>query len=247
MRYSNCGVVATALIGASALGSTDPARASFASVVGTEAAYCSTSWQSVLDSEAFVFEDFELLPRYCSATVPLSWNWETTTVEGHPSDRSVHGVSEYVCEGDMLLTGTISASVSRVNPTLAVVNGEYLMVYSAFEPNDCGSAEIALIRFAGDPAAFIGLVPKSVHDFVTAGLIDEGDILFLQDEFLWISIDGPVPFSFDVPVGGIADDQIYLFSMLQTPLPEPSAQTMLLVGVLGVYGVARIKFRRRCA
>ena len=247
MGYSICRVVAATLIGAWALGSPDPARASFTSVVGIEAAYCSTSWQSMGDPEAFVFEDFDLLPGYCSATVPLSWFWERTTLEGHPSDRGVDGVSEYICGGDMVLYGVISASTSRVSPALVVISGEYLLTLSLFPtPNHCGSAEIALIRFAGDPAAFIGLVPKTVYDFVTAGLIDEGDILFVQDEFLWLSFDEPVPFSFDVPVGGIPDDQIYLFSTLQTPLPEPSGLTMFLAGALGVYGLARIKFHWRC-
>jgi hypothetical protein len=246
MGYSICRALAVASISAWVLGSADPAWASFSSVVGIDAAYCSTSWQHIFDPEPSVVEDFELFPGYCSATIPPTWNWENATVEGHPSDQSVDGVSEYVCEGDMVLTGNISASVSRVNPTRAVVSGEYLLTLSLFPtPNHCGSAEIALIRFAGDPAAFIGLVPKTVYDFVTAGLIDEGDILFVQDEFLWLSFDEPVPFSFDVPVGGIPDDQIYLFSTLQTPLPEPSGLTMFLAGALGVYGLARIKFRWR--
>jgi hypothetical protein len=248
MGYSIRRVVAVALISTWTLGSAELARASFASVVGIEAAYCSTSWQSIVDPEASVVEDFELFPGYCSATIsPPTSHWLFTTVEGHPSDRSVHGVSEYICGGDMVLDGVISASVSRVNPTLVVVSGEYRLDFNFFPtPNDCGSAEIALIRFAGDPAAFIGLVPKTVHDFVTAGLIEEGDILFVQDEFLWLSLNDPVPFSFDVPIGGVPDDQIYLFSTLQTPLPEPSGQAMLLAGVSGVYGLARIKFRWRC-
>jgi len=147
----------------------------------------------------------------------------------------------------MVFYGMISASISRVSPALVVISGEYLLSLSLFPiPNQCGSAEIALIRFAGDPAAFIGLAPKTVYDFVTAGLIDEGDILFLQDEFLWLSSFEPVPFSFDVPLDGIPDDQIYLFSTLQTPLPEPSGLTMFLAGASGAYGLARIKFRWRC-
>lgn len=246
MRFFICRVLAAASISAWALGSADLAWASFASVVGIEAAYCSARGQHYLDPEAFTIEeDFELLPGYCSATISPGCCWEDTTVEGHPGDRSIDGVSEYVCEGDMGLDGVISASVSRVNPARVVVSGEYLMTYSAFEPNDCGSAEIALIRFAGDPAAFIDLAPKTVHDFVMAGLIAESDILFLQDEFLWISHLDPVPFSVEVPVAGVPDDQIYLFSTLQTPLPEPSRLTMFLAGALTAYGLARIKSRHR--
>ena len=241
-------VLAAALISAWALGSADLARASFASVVGIEAAYCSTRGQDYHDAEALtVDEDFELSPGYCSATVPSGCCWEDTTVEGYPSDRSVDGASEYICEQDIVSVGVISASVSRVSPARAVVNGEYFFPFSLDPPHvECGSAEIALIRFAGDPAAFIGLVPKTVHDFAAAGLITEGDILFLQDEFVW-SHSGPVPFSVEVPVDGIPDDQIYLFSTLQTPLnspvPEPSGLTMFLAGALGVYGLAKIKFR----
>jgi hypothetical protein len=247
MGYSICRVVAAALIGAWALGSADLARASFVSVVGIEAAYCSARGQHYLDPEAFtVEEDFELLPGYCSATISPGCCWESTTVEGHPSDRSVHGVSEYICGGDMVFAALMSVSGSRVSPGLVVVSGEYLFSFSFAPPDECGSAEIALIRFAADPVAFDGLVPKTVYDFVTAGLIDEGDILFVQDEFLWLSFDEPVPFSFNVPVGGIPDDQIYLFSTLQTPLPEPSGLTMFLAGALSVYGLARIKFHWRC-
>lgn len=240
-------VVVVALISAWALAGANGARASFASVVGTEAAYCSASWGYPVDPEALVVEDFELSPGHCSATILLP-NPEDTTVEGHPSDRSVHGVSWYICEGDILLDGLLSVSGFRVSPRLVVVSGEYLFDFNIVPP-DCGGAEIALIRFEGDPVAFDGLVPKTVYDLVTAELIAESDILFVHNEFPELPPVTPpfsTPFSFDVLVGGIPDDQIYLFSTLQTPLPEPSGSGMLLTGVLGVYGLARIKLRRRC-
>ena len=49
----------------------------------------------------------------------------------------------------------------------------------------------------------------------------------------------------DRDLDGIPDDQIYLFATFQTPLPEPSGPTMLLAGVLGLCGLARIKTHRR--
>jgi hypothetical protein len=244
-------VVAVALISTSVLGSADSARASFASVVGTDAAYCVASSQREFDPEPCVVEQLELSPGNCWATTVPTCLIEDTTVEGYPTGPSAYGASLYFFEGDIGLEGVLSVSGSRISPQLFVISGEYLFGLNFFPScvgtAICGNAEIALIRFAGDPLAFDGLVPKTVYDLVAAGLIQNSDILFVHSDFP--GLPGQpfelAPLSFDVSVEGVPDDQIYLFSTFQTPLPEPSGPATLLAAAMGLCGLAKLKSHRR--
>ncbi len=247
MGNSICRMVVVALISAWALAAANSAKASYTSIVGTKAAYCLANWGYPLNPNWIVFEYFALSPQNCWAST-LSGNIsEYTTVEGHPIDRSIQGTSEYICQGDMFLEAVMSAAASRESSQLVAISGEYLFDFNFLGP-ECGSTEIALFQYTGDPEWFHGLVPETVYDLVTAGLISESDILFVHTEFPDLRPPVPpftTPFSFDVPVGAISDDQIYLFSTVQTPLPEPSGTTVLLAGALGLCGLARIKAHRR--
>jgi len=235
--------LALALIWAWALGGAESARASFASVVGVDAAYCVASSQWALDPEPCVVEDLDLSTGDCWAATFPTCDLEDATVEGS-SAGSVYGETYYLFEGDIGLYALLNASSFRIDPLTVQISGQYVFWMNYFwgcpGTDLCGSAEIALFRYAGDPAAFSGLVPITVSDFVAAGLIENSDILFVHTDFP--EPPGQAnPLSFEVHVGEIPDSQLYFFSTFQTPLPEPSGPATLFAGTLGLYGLARIR------
>ena len=89
-------------------------------------------------------------------------------------------------------------------------------------------AEVALIRYSGDPLAFEGLLVSNVDQLVTLGLIQASDILFFAD-----TADFTTPSQFDVDVTGIPDDELVLFAIGEgISIPTPAASHFSQVAML---------------
>jgi len=229
------------------LSSADLAHASFANVVGTHAAYCIASAQSGYLSEPCVVEELDVVTGSCLVETHPICPPDDTTTYASSEIGGAQGLASYVVEGDIGSWANLLVYRNRIDPEILEISGSYyfsMNVYSGCVGTGlCGTGEIALFRYIGDPASFAGVVPTTVADFVAAGLIESSDILFVHTDFLEPP-DHSVPFVFDVSVSGVPDEQIYLFSTFQTPLPEPSNVAMLLSGASGLLGLARIKARR---
>jgi hypothetical protein len=101
--------------------------------------------------------------------------------------------------------------------------------------NGIARAELALLRYAGDPAAFEDLRVDSVGQLVDLGLIEETDILFLEP----IEADY-VNQVYEVDVSGIPDEHLVLFTVGEgrwVPIPATDARgTLVVAGLLLAIG-----------
>lgn len=85
--------------------------------------------------------------------------------------------------------------------------------FYVFATPPIGAAEVAVIRYSGDPTAFDGVAAGSVHDLVDLGLIAPGDILYE------VGFDAYAEFQFEVDVTGLDDDEIVIFGTVAGPIP----------------------------
>jgi len=197
--------------------------------------------------EPCVVEETQYFGCYVS-TYPICttegyWG-ELTTVDAsavEPNSWGFYATSRYILEGDIWLESALSVTGDRVSQHVFHISGDF-QFYQCMLFHACQHIEIALIRFSGDPAAFDAVDPKSVYDLVAANLIDDTDVLFVQTDFPSTS-DQLTPLEIDVPVTGIRDEHLYLFSTFETPLPEPGGPVSLGVGALALAGLARRRSR----
>jgi hypothetical protein len=195
-----------------AFGTTRAAQASFTGISGPAASYCAVGMECD-PGDSCAEEDLQLGWRLCSATCTYpTCDWESNVIAGAVQDF------DWQIDGEMpayCIQGDICGFWAYTNLFGKRVGQNFILeVYyysSTWWADFGGDAQAALIRFSGDPAAFDGLAPRSVHDLVDAGLIAESDILLLMDEF-------PIPepnhdelFTFEIPVNGINDNEIFIF------------------------------------
>jgi hypothetical protein len=236
--------LAAAILVSGLLAGAPAAHASFTALASPDAAYCAAGMDCSSPGACSV-EQLGLDSLGCS----IYCAYPDCDFFEHQVDayaQTAAGYMPYMClfGGICGFSAQLYTRGGRVNGTTLNVMGDYF-----FEPEfpcapveGCGSAEAAVIRYSGDPAAFEGFFPKSVHDLVAAGLIDETDILFLKDDFPGFA-GGSVQFSATVDVRGIQNRDIYVFSTLQVPAPEPSGAAMLLVGAMTLHGLRKMQRR----
>jgi len=225
------------------------AQASFTTIMGRGGSYCLVSAQQTIMPEPCVVEQTAFYgcavstEPTCTAEHPYA---ERTSVDAGtymlaPYNRDLWATSTFLFEGDIQVSIVVSLSGERVGQQLFHIGGAYDLG-DCLMSGTCQHFEIALIRFDGDPASFDAFDPKTVSDLVAASLIDESDILFAQTDFP-DTFGQSTPLDIDVPVTGIRDGDLYLFSSFETPLPEPTGSASLALGTLALAGLARCRSR----
>jgi len=229
------------------------AQASFTTIMGRGGSYCLVSAQQTIMPEPCVVEQTAFYgcavstEPTCTAEHPYA---ERTSVDAGtymlaPYNRDLWATSTFIFEGDIQVSIAVSLSGERVSQHLFHIGGAYDLG-ECLMSGTCQHFEIALIRFDGDPASFEAFDPKTVSDLVAANLIDASDILFVQTDFP-DTFGQSTPLDIDVPVTGIRDEDLYLLSSFDTPLPEPAGSTSLGAGVLALAGLVRRWGVRRVA
>jgi hypothetical protein len=169
-----------------------PAWAHFSSLSGDAFTYCyflaeNTADQDCLDSE-FVSGGG------CSATCDVPGSSGAVTgfipwqLEGYTN----------VQDGDAFGGTEVEVAAERLSSDVLTVSG--------FCWSTLGWPEYAVFRFAGDPSVFDGTAALSVLEFVDMGLIAEQDVLLVQN------CPSPGPFSYEIDVSGIPDNELILFA-----------------------------------
>jgi len=143
----------------------------------------------------------------------------TTTVSAS-RDWSVTGKD--LGSGSDLFYIELSADGERIDSDTFRVQGTRSQLGAA-------ASEVAVFRFAGDPAVFDGLPRISVSELVEMDIIADDDILLAES-------DVGNPFLFDVDVAGLANEQI----VLMVTAEAISASDVPATGPLGVAGLALI-------
>jgi hypothetical protein len=223
-----------AALGAWIVVAASSAQAAFSALAGPDFAYCSAG--GTLGSGDFV-EDLEFSPYFCAATCYYNDgacgsapNFLEDDVTGQTT-REIYGDTSY-CLGDVCSSATLHVLGVEGPNKLLTVSGDYEAYFPC--PDFCGKAEVAVIRFSGDPLGLLSLNPTSVGDLVEVGLIQSSDILFVKDQFPAPEL-GSGQFDFDVSTKGINENQVYLLATVQ--LPEPSRFTLLLAGLVSLSGL----------
>ncbi len=188
--------------------SVPPAHAEFFAMRAETFKLCSVS--ALCAEEQTCFLQFIGDPCNVACTsIPLC---QETSVTNNVA--SFVGSSGHV-EGDQEILQVLVAADVEID-----VNGVTLEIETYIDEFEGGPAEVAVFRFAGDPEAFLGLQVRSVTELVDLGLLEPGDVLWVEDAFP----TGPHVESVQVDAAGIPPDEIVVFMAGDSPVgPDCSA------------------------
>ena len=203
-----------------------PASADFSAVSSEGFTYCFFDGAN-LDGESCV--DAEYVPGGdCSGRCTVPGNY------GQVSGRlpwEINGEGEMI-EDDVGYWTYAIIHGDRASDTVFVISGA--CAYA--DPEFAGPPEVAVFRFEGDPSVFEGTSAVRVSEFVSLGLIDASDILYVND------CASAGQYDVELDVTGIPDDELVVFAGAQVSPGNLPTSPVPAVSVIGSAILALLMF-----